>query len=105
MSKRLSALATAKPAEAGAMAKSMRKKNRGADRKTTYRFGRVLSGNREEHPCILRDLSQTGARVVFEGEPALSQSVTLRIELTGERRRARVAWQKEREAGLSFEDA
>lgn len=103
ITKRLSALATAKPVEAGAMAKSMRKKTRGADRKTTYRFGRVLNGNREEHPCILRDFSTTGARVVFEGEPSLSGTVTLRIELTGERRRARVVWQKEREAGLSFE--
>lgn len=105
VSKRLSALANAKPVEAGAMAKSMRKKTRGADRKTTYRFGRVLNGNREEHPCILRDLSASGARLVFEGEPALTQTVTLHIELTGERRRARVIWQKEREAGLSFEDA
>ena len=105
MTRRLSALATAKPAESGAMAKSMRKKKRGADRATTYRFGRVLNGNREEHPCILRDLSATGARVVFEGEPALSETVTLRVELTGERRRARVVWQKDREAGLSFEDA
>lgn len=103
MTRRISALATARPVESGAMAKSLRKKTRGADRKTTYRFGRVLNGNREEHPCILRDLSPTGARVVFEGEPALSGTVTLRIELTGERRRARVAWQKDREAGLSFE--
>ena len=105
MTKRLSALATAKPVEAGAMAKSMRKKTRGAARRTTYRFGRVLNANREEHPCILRDLSDTGTRVVFEGEPALAEIVTLRIELTGERRRARVVWQKDREAGLSFEDA
>lgn len=87
------------------MAKSMKKKSRTADRKTTYRFGRVLNGNREEHPCILRDLSTTGARVVFEGEPALQGTVTLRIELTGERRRARVAWQKDREAGLEFDTA
>lgn len=105
MTKRLSALAAAKPVEAGAMAKSMRKKSRGADRKTTYRFGRVLSGDREEYACILRDLSATGARVVFEGDPALSPTVILRIELTGERRRARVAWQKDREAGLDFEIA
>lgn len=105
MTSRISALATAKPVVAGAMAKSMRKKNRGADRKTTYRFGRVMNGSREEHPCILRDLSMTGARVVFESEPALQETVTLRIELTGERRRARVAWQKDREAGLEFEKA
>lgn len=104
MRKRLSALAAAKPVEAGAMAKSMRKKTRSADRKMIYRFGRVLNGNREEHLCILRDLSATGARVVFEAEPALSETVTLRIELTGDCRRARVAWQKEREAGLSFQD-
>lgn len=87
------------------MAKSVRKRSRAGDRKTTFRFGRVVSANREEHACILRDLSDKGARVVFEGEAALSAEVTLRIELTGEYRRAHVVWQKEREAGLSFEHA
>lgn len=103
MSRRLTALAAARPVEAGAMAKSVRKKSRKGDRKTTFRFGRVVLANREEHTCILRDLSDTGARVVFEGEFSLSPEVTLKIELTGEYRRARVVWQKEREAGLSFE--
>ncbi len=103
MSRRLTALAAAKPVEAGAMAKSVRKKSRSGERKTTFRFGRVLSANREEHACILRDFSDKGARVVFEGEASLPAEVTLRIELTGEYRRARVVWQKEREAGLSFE--
>lgn len=102
MTRRVTALAAAKPVEGGALAKSVRKKSRSSDRKTTYRFGRVLNGSREEHPCILRNVSDTGARVVFEGEASLSDEVILRIELTGERKKARVVWQKDREAGLSF---
>lgn len=101
--RRVAALATAKPPAAGAMDRSVRKKTRGRDRQTTFRFGRVISGRGEEHACILRDLSDSGARVVFEGEPGLQPTVMLKIELTGETRRAKVVWQKAREAGLSFE--
>jgi hypothetical protein len=103
MSRRVAALATAKPPEAGAMAKSVRKKTRTHDRQTTFRFGRVINGRGEEYACILRDLSDSGARVVFEGEPGLLPTVILRIELTGETRRAKVVWQKSREAGLAFD--
>lgn len=103
MTSRVAALAAAKPPAAGAMERSVRKKTRGRDRQTTFRFGRVINGRGEEYACILRDLSESGARVVFEGEPGLLPTVVLRIELTGETRRAKVVWQKAREAGLSFE--
>ncbi len=103
MNNRIAALASSKPAPPGAMAGNTRKKSRNSDRKTTFRFGRVTCTNREEYTCILRDLSETGAKLVFEGEVALSPQVTLRIEQTGEYKRARVVWQKEREAGLAFE--
>jgi hypothetical protein len=103
ISNRVAALAAAKPPEAGAMEKSVRKKTRSRDRQTTFRFGRVINGRGEEYACILRDLSDNGARVVFEGEPGLLPTVMLRIELTGETRRAKVVWQKGRDAGLSFE--
>lgn len=103
ITRRVAALATAQPVAAGAMEKSVRKKTRGRDRQTTFRFGRVINGRGEEHACILRDLSAAGARVVFEGEPGLMPSVLLRIELTGEMKRAKVVWQKGRDAGLAFE--
>ncbi len=103
MNSRVAALAAAKPPAAGAMERSVRKKTRGRDRKTTFRFGRVISGRGEEYACILRDLSDSGARVVFEGEPGLLPTVMLRIELTGETRRAKVVWQKGRDAGLAFD--
>lgn len=85
------------------MEKSIRKKTRVRARQTTYRFGRVINGRGEEYPCILRDVSDSGARVVFEGEPGLQPTVILRVELTGETKQAQVVWQKGREAGLSFD--
>ncbi|MFN3958621.1 MAG: PilZ domain-containing protein [Parvularculaceae bacterium] len=103
ITKRVAALASAKPPPAGAMEKSLRKKSRGQDRQTIFRFGRVINGRGEEYACILRDISDTGARVVFEGEPGLLPTVILKIELTGEIKRAKVVWQKGRDAGLSFE--
>jgi hypothetical protein len=103
ISKRVAALASAKPPPAGAMEKSVRKKSRSRDRQTTFRFGRVINGRGEEYPCILRDLSETGARVVFEGEPGLLPTVILKIELSGEIKRAKVIWQRGRDAGLCFE--
>lgn len=104
VNRRLAALAAARPKGAEAPAPASSKKKRGrADRRATYRIGRVICDNRSEAPCVLKDLSDTGARIILEGEAGLSPRVILRIDQTGERRAARVAWQRGREAGLDFE--
>lgn len=102
--KRLAALSTRKAA--APPPQSPKSKNaktpRGAERKTTYRFGRIVTEDGAVAICILKDLSATGARVALDGEAALPPRVTLKIDQTAETRAARVAWQRGNEAGLDF---
>lgn len=71
-------------------------------RRPVYRFARIVLSDRSEVDCIVSDLSVKGARIQLESALALPQAVKLKMVLTGETRRARVAWQRNRAAGLSF---
>lgn len=71
-------------------------------RRPVFRFARLVTATRTEIACIVTDISAGGARITFEGEAALPETVKLKIIQTGETRRARVAWQREKSAGLSF---
>ena len=97
-------LSTLKTAATGAPAPKFvsSRKQRAHERRTTYKFGRVLSLSREEHSCIVKDLSVGGARIILEGAFSLPEKVTLKIDQTGSTQAARVVWQIENEAGLAF---
>ena len=71
-------------------------------RQSVFRFARIMLADRSEVSCIVTDISAGGARIMLEGACALPEWVKLKLVLTGEIRRARVAWQRERAAGLSF---
>ncbi len=107
LSKRLSTLATTKPSHAPVFGRTSRpgpadKKKRAKDRTPTFKAGRVVFGGCSEAPCVIKDLTDSGARIVLEGEASLPPQVTLVIATTGSRRVASVIWQVDREAGLSF---
>lgn len=80
-----------------------KKKGRTRERTPTFRVGRIVYSGRNEVPCIVKDCSEKGAKVVLEGEAALPPEVCLCITQSGQRRRAKVIWQDGREAGLSFD--
>jgi hypothetical protein len=71
-------------------------------RRSVFRFARVVLADRTEVSCIVTDISVGGARIMLEGACALPEWVKLKLILTGELRRARVVWQRDRAAGLSF---
>jgi hypothetical protein len=107
LSKRLSTLATTKPSLAPVFGRTSRpgpadKKKRAKDRTPTFKAGRVVFSGRSEAPCVIKDLSDSGARIVLEGEASLPPQVTLVIATTGSRKEASVVWQVDREVGLSF---
>ena len=107
LAKRLSTLATMKSSATPGFGRSKKtaaseKKKRAKDRTPTFRAGRVIFSGRSETPCVIKDLSDLGARIVLEGEASLPPLVTLVIATTGSRKEARVVWQDEREVGLSF---
>jgi hypothetical protein len=71
-------------------------------RQPVFRFARVVLMDRSEVSCVVTDMSPSGARIVVEGAGSLPEMIRLRLVLTGETRRARVAWRNEKSAGLSF---
>jgi hypothetical protein len=101
---RLTALSASKSPANSAIEKMKhgRKKDRGAPRVATYRVGRVIYGGRNSTQCVIKDMSENGARIVLEGEAALPPQVTLVIAQSGVRRTAAVIWQNDREVGLAF---
>ena len=63
----------------------------------------TLEGGFAKRCCTVLDISDTGARVQFPGEPPAT--TIFNLSLTGDAtstRRCRVVWQKQRVAGLQF---
>jgi len=86
------------------------KKKQGAtkrtkDRTPTFRAGRIIFSGRNEIGCVIRDLSETGARVALEGDVGLPERVILVISQTAARRKSKIIWRIDRELGLSFADS
>lgn len=98
---RLAALASA-PQVKDAPPPAKKKRQREKDRQKVFRFAHVETPTGGELKCIVRDLTDQGARLTFEGEAALPAEITLVIEQAGLRRAARVVWQIEKEAGVKF---
>lgn len=96
---RLSALTTA-PALALHLAPA--RSRRGEPREPVYRFGRVMFGDSTVICCIIKDISRSGARIMMEGAGDLPEHLTFCIDQSGRRYRARVAWRRDQEAGLSL---
>lgn len=55
--------------------------------------------------CLIRDLSESGARIALSDAVALPEVVELDIPQRELRRRARVVWRRNDEAGLCFSQA
>lgn len=102
LSRRLGALSRATKIEAPPPKVRNPRKERAADRRSTYRPGIVVDESGAETSCIIKNLSEAGARIVLEGEAALSPRVVLKIVQCAEKRAAEIIWQRECEAGLKF---
>jgi uncharacterized small protein (DUF1192 family) len=55
--------------------------------------------------CVIRDLSESGARIALSDAVALPEVIELDIPQRELRRRARVVWRRNDEAGLCFSQA
>ncbi len=54
--------------------------------------------------CLIRDISQTGARLKFSSAPMGGDTLTLTIPLKNQSHRARVQWRSQDEIGIAFTD-
>jgi hypothetical protein len=72
----------------------------------TYLGGRIVFNNRcSTLDCLVRNLSQDGAKVVFSHAVAVPGEFDVAIHRKGESRRARVVWRDETHAGIRFLDS
>jgi hypothetical protein len=101
ITRRIASIAALRPVAAGPTG-SISETIRCDQRQAVYRQGSLTIGGGNKIDCIIVDASPNGARVELDGACGLPDFVVLRVVMTGEIRRARVAWKRENSAGLSF---
>src|SRR5437763_3067486 len=72
-------------------------------RKRTLKTGKVILSDSASIDCVIREVSPTGARLVFGGPTVLPKLFRLLFVETGSVRPAILVWQKGLAAGVCFE--
>lgn len=104
IAERLAAISSAKPVVIDAPPETPRKKKRAdrAERATVFRPGKIYIAKDKSIPCVVRDISDGGARIAMEAMFPLPPVVVLLVPQAGLKKKARVVWQNETESGLEF---
>ena len=77
---------------------------RGIRRQKSFLHGFIyFDKNRGTMSCLIRDLSDDGARIIFSEMVTIPEHVNLHIPQRDKSVRARVQWRRGDEIGLSFE--
>jgi hypothetical protein len=80
-----------------------KQERRGAPRARTVRAAiSVFTGPDSPIPCVVLDLSDTGARINLPGGEPLPEEFLLAIESKQIERRCRIAWRSGDEIGVEF---
>jgi hypothetical protein len=79
-----------------------RPKQQRQDRRVLFREGYVILESGQKVRVVIKNLSNTGARVEFFSQTMLPEEVVLSEPILKLRRQARVIWQREGVAGLRF---
>ena len=76
---------------------------RAAPRRRTFLGARIEFDNRiSTMDCVVRDVSETGARLALASPVVLPETFSLIIEPQNKRYRARVKWQRLTVVGVQF---
>ena len=79
------------------------KEPRQATRQKSFLRGFVYFGNSPSAvDCLVRDISDTGARLKFSGSFPAADIIDLHIPLKGQTLRAKVQWREADEIGIAF---
>ncbi len=104
IAERLAAIKSAAPKVTEARIPQLKKGGR-ADRDArgaVFKPGKIYLTKTDQLRCVIRNVSNGGAYVHLEGAYPLPPVVVLHFDQTGVVKKARVAWQKETEAGLAY---
>lgn len=76
---------------------------RSASRQKSFLRGIVYFGSSPcAVECLVRDISETGARLKFQLPPAPCDALDLHIPIKGQKLHAQVRWQQNDEIGIAF---
>lgn len=76
---------------------------RQAPRQRSFLRGLVYLGNSPSAvSCLVRDMSDTGARLTFSAPIATTEMLELHIPVKGQRLRGKVKWREADEIGIAF---
>jgi len=64
--------------------------------------GKIVLRDTSEWGCVVRDLSDGGARVRCDEQALLPESFCLAIQRLGDRRDVRAVWRRDGEVGLAY---
>ena len=79
---------------------------RTSHRKKSFLRGTVYYNNRQSSvDCVVRDLSDHGARLEFGALTSLPDTVELHVPARGQTRRAEIRWRTDQEVGVCFDEA
>jgi hypothetical protein len=82
------------------------RERRSSTRQKSFLQGRLFFNNRRSSvDCLVRDVSETGARLVFSSAVTIPDVVELYLSNRDSARRARVQWRRGDEVGVDFEGA
>jgi hypothetical protein len=73
--------------------------------KSFFRGFAYFGSNPSAVDCLVRDISDTGARLKFSAPPPATDVLDLHIPIKGQTHRARVQWRQADEIGIVFETA
>ncbi|QGM99179.1 PilZ domain-containing protein [Methylocystis parvus] len=71
-------------------------------RRRTLLTGRIVFRDMSTFECVVRDLSEAGARLRCDQQVVLPEAFCLAIEKLGEKRPARAIWRRDGDIGLAF---
>lgn len=76
---------------------------RTSQRDRTFLGGQVIYNDRcSTMDCLVRNMSQSGAMLVFDDVALIPSEFDVTIRHKGESRRARIVWRDEKKAGIAF---
>ena len=72
-------------------------------RRRTLKGGKVILSKSTLIDCMIKDLSETGARLEFSGATSLPSEFKLQFTTSGEEKLVTLTWQRGLSAGVHFE--
>lgn len=74
-------------------------------RKSVFRLASIYIEKNICIRCIVNDVSDTGACLTLKTSQALPETVIVKFDHSGIRKRVRVVWQEEKVTGVAFSDS